>query len=128
MTTATKTWGEMDRAERKAYKAAKLAAVLAGIKPAVGMGATSGYGSDCYAYTIVEVAKSGKKFWMTADSSKVIGGPVPFGVEPKREFTSNPDGERREVRATARGWVNGGVKYGASVGLDYRREYRDPSF
>jgi len=94
------------------------------IEPKVGMGATMGVGSDCYALTVTEV--SGKR--IVAQMNKCICKDYYAGeweVTPELEggvyaFTLRKDGT----------WVTEGapLRSGQRLWLGHQRRYEDPSY
>lgn len=86
--------------------------------PEVGMGVTEYCYSDRHAYTIVEVAPNGKRFWMTHDDYTFKDG---YGENYKSD-TSNP---RIEVRKFPKGWK---IVKGNHVAVGIRDAYYDPHF
>lgn len=89
-------------------------------QPQVGMGVTQYMYSDRHAYTIVEVAPSGKRFWMTRDSYSYDEGG--YG----KDYKSNPDSKARyEVRKYRGKWKMLRAEY---VTIGVRDAYYDPHF
>ena len=91
----------------------------------VGQGATTSYGSDCYAYTVVGVKRFGsgsrkgqvRELAIQRDICKAIGGTWP---DIEYNFFSDPIGFIEFVKF--------GLKKGGGCSIGIRREYRDPSF
>lgn len=104
-------------------------------KPTVGMGATVQLGSDCTAYTVIQVSPSGYRLVLQEDRA------VPtqlmreeaerwgFGGTQQHVFVQDPEGAC--VVATLRGdgryRMTGARGYGL-VRLGVRERYRDPTF
>lgn len=67
--------------------------------PAIGSGMTMGYGSDRYAYTVIEVTKSGKTVTIQADDQRQVGD-----YYRKQEWicTPNPQGGTYRCRWNAK--------------------------
>lgn len=100
------------------------------LTPEVGLGATSGYGADCYPHTVVWVSEDGKKLEVTDDTHHTQPG---FDYYSKQEYTytSNMNGPRTRYRLRKNGrWVKDGepMNGGSSITLGHRRYYQDPSF
>jgi hypothetical protein len=98
--------------------------------PVVGMGATYGYGSDSYPYTVVRISPSGKTLWVKRDEVLHLTGSdmsgdstyvtMPNDDAPEEQFTLRADGH----------WLPKGPRYARqrSLTLGHRRYYQDPSF
>ena len=98
--------------------------------PVVGMGATGGFGSDCYPYTIVSVSKDLKKIEVTADKHKPADG-YNYYDNQVFNYTSDMNAPRTMYRLRKNGrYVKDGepMKGGASISIGNRRYYQDPSF
>jgi hypothetical protein len=103
------------------------------LAPVVGMGASSGFGSDSYPYTVVGVSGCGKKVWVTEDSHEPAEG---FNYFSNQVYTyeSNMTKNMNEAQCfTLRSngdWVvdGSGIKYGRKLYLGHRRYYQDPHF
>lgn len=87
-------------------------------KPEVCMGVTQYMYSDRHAYTIVEVAPNGKRFWMTRDDCRYEDG---YG----KDYKSNPEGARYEVRKFKDKWK---IVRGEYVTVGIRDAYYDPHY
>jgi hypothetical protein len=89
----------------------------------IGQGATTHYGSDCYAYTIADVVriKSGtrkgqvKSLGLRRDICTAVGGTWP---DVEYSFASDPTAQIE--------WYSVGAKNSTSISIGHRREYRDP--
>jgi hypothetical protein len=62
-------------------------AVSGNLIPREGVGASHGYGSDCYPYTIIKVSKTGHQIVLRPDNSRVVSGSFICG-DAVCEFTS----------------------------------------
>lgn len=95
--------------------------------PVVGMGATGGYGSDCYPYTVVSVSKSGRQIELQRDEATYHGPPRKYGDTTKEsDWTYTPllQSNKYTVKLNKRGqWKGAGY-----VSLGHRKYYQDPSF
>lgn len=58
--------------------------------PLVGIGASHGYGSDCYPYTVVAVSKTGHQIMLRRDDAKVVSGSFIEG-NAVCDYTSRPE-------------------------------------
>ncbi len=92
--------------------------------PAVGMGFTTGAGSDCYPGTVIEVSKSGKTIKVQADDFVRADKAGPYTENQTYTYTANPNGHVETYRKTKRGWTS----HGSRGGLGFRRAYFDPHF
>ncbi len=100
------------------------------IIPAVGMGATAGYGSDSYPYTVIKISANGKTLVVQADNHKPAPG-FDYYSNQVYTYTPNPEGETKTFTLRDNGrWVLKGEskKGGLRLGLGHRRYYQDPSF
>ena len=88
-------------------------------EPQVGYGVTEYCYSDRHAYTIVEVATNGKRFWMTQDDYTYDSGGY------AKDYKSNPDNPRIEVRKFKNKWKILRDNY---VTVGCRDAYYDPHF
>jgi hypothetical protein len=95
---------------------------------AVGEGATMGFGSDCYPYTIIQVV-SEKKVVIQADRSKLVSGNILTEAQ-EYEYSRDPNGTTLVVtkRKNGKWYPQGQSMNSQSVYLGGRRAYRDPSF
>ena len=102
----------------------------ADIVPVVGMGARSGAGSDCYAYTIVEVSKNRITVQRDDARTDVANGHDYFGNQ-KWILTPNPNAHKvvLSFRKKADCWspVGSSPKY-TRYYIGYRYYHQDPSF
>ena len=104
---------------------------VAKVTPQVGMGATSGFGSDCYPYTIIEVSKDGKKVKVQSDAHAPVKEGFDFYANQQYDYTANPNGSVMEFRLRKNGsYVRQGdpMRGGQRLSIGNRRYYRDPSF
>jgi hypothetical protein len=99
------------------------------VMPVVGMGATAGYGSDCYPFTITTVYspnRIGVKRDIFKPTAKHTGM---FGVQ---DYTYETDHSAQETIYTRRkngGWAQPGESIkAATMYIGHRRYYQDPSF
>ena len=92
------------------------------------MGATSGFGSDCYPYTVVELRRKGRTIILQSDFA--------FRVDTNGAYTEaqtyvcipNPKGQIIEATLRKDGYYRKkGSKYG-TVFLGRRRKHIDPLF
>lgn len=103
----------------------KKAAIYAkGIVPVVGMGATAGYGSDRYPYTVTAVNKTGKTIKVIQtnpiwENGKIIGYDESYQPNTGAIYTLRKDGYF---------YHKGGKARGGAMCLGYRSYYQDPSF
>jgi hypothetical protein len=98
--------------------------------PVVGMGATAGYGSDRYPYTVIKVSTNGKTITVQADDYKPAPGHHYINNQVYT-YTPNPQGETKvfTLRDNGRWVLRGESKQGGlCLGLGVRRHYHDPSF
>lgn len=101
------------------------------IEPKVGMGATYGYGSDCYPATIIEVSPSGKRLTIQRDEVLVTSGSDQTG-DKIYTLLEDPNGATIEysLRKNNRWYPVGQPidhrSYGLTIGS--RTYYQDPSF
>ncbi len=104
-------------------------------KPRVGAGASAGYGSDSYPYTVVAVSPSGHKVTLQGDHYRVTKGSFETGGVEVEYRAAEPD--TRDLRVvTRRGYDKDGnpryafvgSKRGGGVGFGFRRFYSDPHF
>lgn len=104
--------------------------------PPVGMGATFGYGSDCYPYTVVDVSPSGKTIWLARDDYQIVSGSFQGG-DARHEYRPDPESQgdprtwRKATWRTVRGQAGYFVGPGRSavrVSLGRRMFYQDPHF
>lgn len=96
--------------------------------PEVGMGATAGYGGDCYPYTIVSVSKSGRQIEVQRDEAKYNGPQRGFGDNGKAEdweFTPIPDSHKYTVKLNKNGQWKG---VGGFCTIGHRMYRQDPHF
>ncbi len=102
-----------------------------GVIPTVGMGATSGAGSDRYPHTIVEVSPTLDYISVTADTSIPEPG-NDFYNNQSYTYKSNIDGERTKYTLRKNGrYIQEGQPlkaYYCSINIGTRRFYQDPSF
>ena len=102
--------------------------------PKVGGYATQVMYSDCHAYTISRVSKSGKTFWMKQDKAELL----PFDTEDgcfndiyhanatqKWKLTENPNAYEVRVNKTKNGWHSAQV---GRVVLGHKTEFYDYTF
>jgi hypothetical protein len=100
------------------------------VVPVVGMGATAGYGSDSYPYTIIAVSANGKTITVQADDHHPAPGCDHF-TNQVYTYTPNPNGSTKVYTLRSNGrWVLKGdtMKGGQAIGIGARRYYQDPSF
>jgi hypothetical protein len=95
------------------------------IVPEVGMGVTSGYGSDCYPHTIVAVDPNLMWIEITDDKTTPCEG---FDFYNNQHYicTPDPEAESYRLKLHTRGPKAG--RYGDNYWLGHRRYYQDPSF
>ena len=67
------------------------------IDPEVGMGATGGFGSDCYPFTVVWVSADKKKIEVTHDTHTPAPG-CDYYTNQIFNYTSNMNGHRERYR------------------------------
>ena len=98
--------------------------------PVVGMGATAGYGSDSYPYTIIAVSANGKT--VTVQDDNHHPAPGCNGITNQvYTYSRNPNGPTKVYTLRSNGaWVLKGesMKGGGRLGIGHRRYYQDPSF
>jgi hypothetical protein len=94
-------------------------------KPQIGEGATELCYSDRHAYTIVEVAKSGRSFRARMDKATRTDN---NGMSESQGYTFefDPDGEEVNVRWTGRGWKR--VRHSSYFKIGIREKYHDFNF
>lgn len=98
--------------------------------PTIGMGATAGYGSDCYPFTVIEVSKSAKKIVVQSDSAVMAKDGEYFGQQ-KWVITRNENGGRQEFTLRKNGrWVTPGCDMWSTgnLVLGHRHRSEDPHF
>lgn len=98
--------------------------------PVLGMGATAGYGSDRYPYTVVAISASGKQITVQADDYKPAPGHHYINNQVYT-YTPNTSAETKVFTLRDNGrWVLKGEskKGGLCLGLGHRRHYHDPHF
>jgi hypothetical protein len=101
------------------------------VVPKIGMGCTTGFGSDCYPHTIVKLyyTLSGrlKAFDMTDDIAIRTDDRGMYTEHQEYEYRFNPESGPTHVtlRSNGRWRVEGTTR---NVHLGYRSYYRDPSF
>lgn len=93
--------------------------------PKVGDGVTKLMYSDRYAYTVVEVSKTGKTCYVTKDMAVRIDSNGQSESQVYR-FESQPNGTRFKLTLRRRGWKADGDSSRWLIGE--RDEYIDPSF
>jgi hypothetical protein len=103
-----------------------------GVLPSVGMGCTTGAGSDCYPHTIVAVADDLSYIATTSDSYKHVGPPREYGSDGNWVYTTNWEASRQlwTLRKDGHYYAEGagmGRRYN-SIAVGHRRYYQDPSF
>ncbi len=101
------------------------------VTPEIGMGATSGYGADCYPHTIIAISKSGKEITVQADLHHPIAEGFDYYSNQKYTYTPDPNGSTRVYTLRKNGrWILKGesLKNGGRLGIGHRRYYQDPSF
>lgn len=101
------------------------------ILPEVGMGVTTGYGSDCYPHTIIEVAPDLSYIIIQSDNHECAKGFEYYGNQvynysrnenaSKSKYTLRKNGCYMEEGASIKAYY-----FGAHIG--HRRYYQDPSF
>lgn len=101
------------------------------ILPEVGMGATTGAGSDAYPHTIIEVAPDYSYIVIQSDKSTPTKD-YDYYANQKHTFSPDPNGaiEKYTLRKTGR-YIQDGAPlkaYYCGVTIGYRRKYSDPSF
>lgn len=99
--------------------------------PEVGMGATAGYGSDCYPYTIVAVSASGKRITVQQDTATLVSAPGPIGSHQEYMYTANPEAQKRVYSLRKNGYwypIGTDTHSGGGLAVGSRRYYQDPSF
>jgi hypothetical protein len=103
-----------------------------GVMPIVGMGCTTGAGSDCYPHTIVMVAEDLSYICTTSDDSKHVGKPRQYGEDGNFVYTTNWEAARTLWTLRKDGhYYPEGVGMGRSynsISVGHRRYYQDPSF
>lgn len=102
------------------------------VKPEVGMGATCGFGSDCYPYTIIGVLKNDTMIIVQADNYKLKPGFTTYNTE-NQEYDYSPNSNAPKVIFTLRKngrYVKQGdtMSNGQKIYIGNRRAYRDPHF
>lgn len=100
------------------------------VKPEIGMGATERVGSDCYAYTVIEVTPSGKRATVQRDKA-IATKDNSFTEEQEYRYESDPQGVSFEVSLRKNGkWYRVGqpMEWYTGVTMGHRRYYSDPSF
>jgi len=100
------------------------------VLPVIGMGATAGYGSDSYPYTVIAISANGKTITVQADDHKPAPGHHYINNQVYT-YSPNPEGETKVFTLRDNGrWVlkGEGKKNGLRLGLGHRRYYQDPSF
>jgi len=96
------------------------------IEPEIGMGATTGVGSDCYPYTIVGMNDKKTKIIVQKDLVEKAEG---YDYYSNQVYTYIPDPNASKRTFTLRHngyWVEMNGYQHLSVGV--RRAYQDPSF
>lgn len=104
---------------------------MANGKIEIGDGATLRSGSDSYAYTIVEVSKTGHRFTMQADRSRRVDGGPAFSETQTFEHTRDENGRTLEVTRRRNGeYFVKGVEVGGwgRVTVGRRSAHYDPHF
>jgi hypothetical protein len=101
------------------------------IMPVVGMGCTTGAGSDCYPHSIVEVAQD-LSYIVTTSDSKEATEKNDYYSNQDFTYTTNWNGVRTlwTLRKDGRYYRDGagmGRSYN-SIAVGHRRYYQDPSF
>ncbi|MNJ89976.1 hypothetical protein D3C87_75650 [compost metagenome] len=98
------------------------------VVPEIGMGATYGYGSDCYPGTVIWVSSSGKKIKVQGDNYKRTDKAGPFTESQEYEYSEDKGGPIYEFSLRKDGiWKEVGSN-SHTVGLGFRRAYQDPHF
>lgn len=98
--------------------------------PVVGEGASHGYGSDSYPFTIVEVAPDGRWIVVQADDYKRTDNNG-YGGQQVYEYTPNPNAEREKYTLRKDGHYHRDgslMKHRNIMHLGGRYAYQDPSF
>jgi hypothetical protein len=102
-----------------------------GILPVVGMGATTGAGSDCYPHTIIEVAADFSYLIIQADIYTKDAA-FDYYANQKYLYGFNPNGATRKYTLRKNGrYIADGCSisaYWQTCYLGYRRYYQDPHF
>jgi hypothetical protein len=102
--------------------------------PRIGIGASHGYGSDSYPYTVIAVSESGHTIKLRHDEYRVISGSFQTN-DAKVEYYAGSDDSL--VTATRRGFredgtpiycAKGSGKRGARYAFGFRRYHQDPHF
>ncbi len=99
--------------------------------PQVGMGATTGAGSDCYPHTIIEVSPMLDWIIIQADRYEPVEG---FNYYSNQQYNYFPNAKGARTKYTLRKngrYMQDGtpMKYDFHrVAIDFRRYYQDPSF
>ena len=101
--------------------------------PEVGMGATAGYGSDCYPYTIHRVDLTGKvkKMWVSQDEATATANSEYYGNQEYTYSNKNEKNPEDWMLCTLRKdgcWHFGTTKSGQRIYPGHRRYYQDPHF
>lgn len=99
--------------------------------PTVGMGATAGYGSDAYPYTIVAVSPSGTRISVQEDTAELVSAPGPIGSREDYIYKPNPEGQIKHYSLRKNGYwypVGSDMHSGGGLAVGVRRYYQDPSF
>ncbi len=100
-------------------------------EPEVGMGATTGAGSDCYPHTIIEVADDLSYIVIQSDNYEAVKA-VPYGSNVDYIYTANPQGATQKYTLRKNGrYICDGCPmkhYFLGVAIGHRRFYQDPSF
>ena len=115
------------------------------IVPVVGMGCAEYWWSDVHAYTVVAVAKSGKRCTVQRDKARLLNGPISgepdalqfevggfFGHTSGRqrwEIERDPEGQTIEISLRKDGrWREVGMSSGNTFVLGKRVEHYDFNF
>lgn len=99
------------------------------IIPAVGMGCTTGFGSDCYPHTIVAVAEDLSYICTTADSHETTEKHDYYGNQDYT-YTTNWNASRTlwTLRKDGAYHRDGAGMRLSGIAVGHRRYYQDPSF
>ena len=106
------------------------------IIPEVGMGATIGYGSDRYPYTIHKISPDGKKIWASEDKHHVVPkeGGYAYGSDIPYTYSNNNQNDESQwslftLRKNGRYIQKESSRNsGSYLTIGFRRYYQDPSF
>jgi len=103
------------------------------VKPEVGMGASMGVGSDCYAYEVIKVINPRHVIVRELDA-KLVRGEI-LSEDQEYEYTSNPNNRTNHVVFRYGRWRGNSAYPRRRLDSKYERwslghacYYRDPSF